>query len=161
MEEYHEEVVTTTTTTEDVPAVPEQRTTLVTPAVATTERVEQVTVDPYATRRIALYRVWQVIWMVLGIIEGLIAIRFILRLLGANPAAGFAQFIYGLTGLIIAPFIGLFPSPTYQGSVLETTSIVAMIVYALLAWLIVQIISLLFSESRTAVVTRRTGTRFR
>ncbi len=160
MEEYREEVVTTTTT-EAAPRAPEQRTTIVTPAPTTTEHIEQVMVDPYAARRLGLYRVWQVIWMVLGLVEGLLVIRFLLRLLGANPGAGFAQFIYGVTALPMAPFVALFPSPSYQGSVLEITSIVAMIVYALLAWVIFQIVLLLFSETRTGVVTRRTDTRIR
>lgn len=155
MDEYREQVVTTTTE-----EIPHTRTkTVVTPTTATTERMEQVVADPYAERRYVLYRIEQAIWLVFGIIDGLILIRFILRLLGANPAAGFAQFIYGVTALLIAPFVGLFPSPRFEGSVFEVTSIVAMIVYALLAWLIIVVLNLLFAETRTGVVTRRTDTR--
>lgn len=158
MDEYREEIVTTTTT-QEVPAAPAQTTTVVAPAAPVTEHVEQVVADPYAERRYVLFRVEQGIWLIFGIIEGLILIRFILRLLGANPAAGFAQFIYGVTALFIAPFVGLFPSPRFEGSVFEVTSIVALIVYALLAWLIVVVLNLIFAETRTGVVTRRTDTR--
>jgi YggT family protein len=159
MEKIREEVVTTSTTTSDTTAVPKPPSTVVTRPMATTERSEEVTVDPYAERRDVLYRLQQAVWLISGIVEGLIAIRFVLRLFGANPAAGFAQFVYGLTAPLIAPFVGLFPSPRFEGSVLEVTSIVALVVYALLAWVIVQLLSLLFSENRTGVVTRRTDTR--
>ncbi len=160
MEEYREEVVTTTTTTEAAPRVPAAPITVNNPWQGTTERVEQVTVDPDADRRSALYALRQAIWLVFGMIEGLIAIRFILRLLGANPEAGFAQFIYGLTGLFIAPFVGLFPSPGFEGSVLEITSVVAMLVYLLLAWVIVKVALMFLSGTRTGVLSRRTDSRF-
>jgi hypothetical protein len=159
MEEYSEEVVTTTTTTEAVPRVPVRQATVVPPATTTTQSVERVTVDPYEARRTAIYRVWQVIWLVLGIVEGLIAIRFVLRLLGANPDAGFAQLIYGLTEPLVAPFVGLFGTPRFQGSAFEFTSLVAMMVYALLAWVIVKIVWMFFSENRTGVLTHRTDYR--
>ena len=81
---------------------------------------------------------------------GLIAIRFVLRLFGASPTAGFAQFIYGVTALLVAPFAGLFGTPRFEGSVLEITSIVAIIVYALLAWLIVKVIVMFSADNRTA-----------
>ncbi len=170
MEERREETIVTTTTTPGVtPVAPVPPTTVVTtpgvvaaPVSTASQSVEEVTVDPYAARRWALYRTWQVIALLLGIVDGLIAIRFVLRLLGANAGAGFAQFIYGLTGPLMAPFIGLFGSPRFEGSVFETTALVAMIVYALLAWVIYKTIALLFSETRTGVTsTRRTDTRIR
>lgn len=152
MEEYREEVVTTTTT-EAAPRAPVAPIAVNNPRQSTTTRVQQVTVDSYAARRIALYRVWQVIWLVVGIVEGLIAIRFVLRLFGANPDAGFAQLIYGLTAPLVAPFVGLFGTPRFEGSAFEFTSLVAMIVYALLAWVIVKIILMFFSETRAGAQT--------
>jgi uncharacterized protein YggT (Ycf19 family) len=122
--------------------------------------VEQVTVDPYAARRMMLYRMKQAVWTILVFVEGLIAIRFILRLLGANPDAGFAQLMYGLTAPLVAPFVGLFGTPRFEGSAFEFTSLVAMIVYALLAWVIVRLALMVFAETRTGVVTR-TDTRIR
>lgn len=152
-----EEIVTTSTTISDSGSALEPA--VVSPRAASTERTEEVTVDPYAERRDAFYRLQQAIWLIFGFFDGLIAIRFVLRLFGANPAAGFAQFIYGLTAPLLSPFVGLFPSPRFVGSVLEVTSIVAMVVYILLAWLLIQLLSLFFRESRTGVVTRRTDTR--
>jgi hypothetical protein len=120
------------------------------------DRVEAVAYDPFESRRLAAYRITQLVYWVFGLIEGLIAIRFVLRALGANPSAGFAQFIYGITGPLVAPFYGLFGNPATQGSVLELNSIVALIVYALLAWLLAKLVWILAGETRSAIKTRST-----
>ena len=120
------------------------------------DRVESVAYDPFANRRLAAQRTVQLVYWVFGLIEGLILIRFILKALGANPSAGFAQFIYGITAPLVAPFYGLFGNPSAQGSVLELHSIVALIVYGLLAWLIAKLVWILFGETRSAVKTQAT-----
>jgi uncharacterized protein YggT (Ycf19 family) len=129
-----------------------------TPAVPVTDvdRVDTVAYDPYENRRLAGLRVTQLIYWVFGLIEALIAVRLVLKALGANPTAGFAQFIYAVTAPLIAPFVGLFGNPAYQGSVLELSSIVALIVYALVAWLLGKLVWILVGETRTAVRTHST-----
>src|SRR3989344_4784414 len=57
-----------------------------------------------------LYRTTQVVWYVFGVIEGLLAIRFFLKLLAANPAAGFTRLIYDMTEIFAAPFLFVFPA---------------------------------------------------
>ena len=122
------------------------------PAVAA-EHVDAVVSDPYAPRRGLVYKLVQAVYLIFGIIEGLIAIRFILRALGANPGNSFAAFIYGVTAPLIAPFVGLFGTPQYQGGVLELHSIVAILIYALLAWVIAKVLWLLLGETRSGVST--------
>jgi uncharacterized protein YggT (Ycf19 family) len=90
----------------------------------------------------AYYRVIQVVWWVVGVIDTLIAIRFLLRLFGANPAP-FVRFIYDLTWPLVAPFHGIFNTAQVDRSVLEPESIVAIIVYLLLAWGVVSLIRIL------------------
>ena len=121
-----------------------------TPPAAERDVVVIQTPAQIATRRTALLKIQQIIYLILGVMEGLITIRFLLRLFAANPAAGFAQFIYGVTGPMLFPFYGLFPTPQFEGSVMEVISIVAMLVYALLAWLVIRIMWLLFEKSRPA-----------
>ena len=123
---------------------------------ASVDRAEAVAYDPYAGRRMAAYRVTQLIYWIFGLIEGLIAIRFVLKALGANPNAGFAEFIYGITAPLVAPFVGLFGNPTSQGSMLEMASIVALIVYALVAWLLGKLAWIVLADNRSAVKTRTT-----
>ena len=120
------------------------------------ERLDAVAYDPYEGRRVAAARLAQLVYWVFGLIEGLIAIRLVLKALGANPAAGFSSFIYGITAPLIAPFTGLFSNPSYQNSVLELSSIVALIVYALAAWLLGRLVWILVGESRSAIRTHST-----
>lgn len=95
---------------------------------------QTVYTDALPTRVTTITRVQQIIYLVFSIIEALLAIRFILMLLGANPQAGFAALIYGLTAPFLLPFAGLFGQPAAGGSVIETNTIVALVVYPLLAW---------------------------
>jgi hypothetical protein len=69
----------------------------------------------------------------LGIIEVLLAFRFVLKLLGANAAAGFTSFIYSITHIFAAPFLSVFRISNVAGSVFEWTTILAMLVYWVLA----------------------------
>lgn len=96
---------------------------------------------PNATRTVQTSRaggslmLYRVIWLIAGIIIGLLALRIILLLLAANQGAPFVDFVYGLSGVFAWPFYGIFGyTPQYGQSVLEISSIVAIIVYALIAW---------------------------
>lgn len=86
-----------------------------------------------------LYRGTQIVWYILGIIEALLAFRFILKLLGANPNAGFTEFIYSVTHPFAAPFLNVFSIPRVEGSVLEWTTLLAMLVYYLIALAIIKL----------------------
>jgi uncharacterized protein YggT (Ycf19 family) len=125
------------------------------------DRTATTAYDPYAGRRDASYRLIQAIYLVFGIIEALVAIRVLLRLLGANANAGFAQFIYGVTAPLVAPFAGLFGNPQTGGSVLELHSIVALVVYAVVAWLLAKLLWVVLGETRSAVRTASTSVQTR
>lgn len=71
-----------------------------------------------------------------AVLEGLFAIRFALKLLGANPENAFASLVYSVTDLFLRPFEGLIGTPQAEGMVLELTTVVAMVVYALAFWVI-------------------------
>jgi len=86
-----------------------------------------------------LYRGTQIVWYVLGIVEVLLAFRFVLKLLGANPDAGFSSFIYGVTYVFAAPFLSVFRVTQVAGSVLEWTTLLAMFVYLVLAYGIIKL----------------------
>jgi uncharacterized protein YggT (Ycf19 family) len=80
------------------------------------------------------------VYFVLGVLEVLIGLRVLLRLFGANPFAGFTTLIYDITYPFVALFQGVFPTPHGYGSALEISSLLAMAIYALLAWGIVRLI---------------------
>jgi uncharacterized protein YggT (Ycf19 family) len=84
-----------------------------------------------------------IVWFVLGIVEALLIIRVVLKALGANPAAGFSQLVYSVSAPLVLPFQGIFPTPVTSRSVLELSALVAIVVYALIAWGIVRLITIL------------------
>jgi hypothetical protein len=96
--------------------------------------------DSYESARTKpLYRGTQIVWYVVGIIEAFLAFRFVLKLLGANPEAGFTSFVYGITLPFAAPFLNVFRIPRVEGSILEWTTLLAMLVYFLIALAIVKL----------------------
>ncbi len=87
-----------------------------------------------------LYRGTQIVWYILGLLESLLAIRFGLKLLGANAGAGFTSFIYNVTYPFAAPFLGVFrASRIVEGSIFEWTTLLAMLVYWLLAIAVIKL----------------------
>jgi hypothetical protein len=108
--------------------------------------------DPEKEQRIFTFKATQLIWLLFGILEALIAIRIGLLLIGANPESPIVAMIYGLTGLFLFPFTGLISSPSAGNFVFELSSLFAMLIYALLAWAIERIVWLLFYRPRGPVV---------
>lgn len=86
-----------------------------------------------------LYRGTQIVWYIVGILEALLAFRFILKLLGANPTAGFTDFIYSVTYPFAAPFLSVFNITKVEGSIFEWTTLLAMGVYWLIALAIIRL----------------------
>lgn len=86
------------------------------------------------------------VWYILGIIEIILAFRFVLKLFGANPNSGFVNFIYSVSGVLTAPFDNIFNVASVESneihSVFEPSILVAAIVYGLLAWGIVKLLNL-------------------
>lgn len=86
-----------------------------------------------------LYRGTQIVWYIVGLIEVLLAFRFVLKFLGANPGAGFSHFIYGVTYVLAAPFLSVFRISRVEGSVFEWTTLLAMFVYWLVGYGIIKL----------------------
>lgn len=77
---------------------------------------------------------------VFGVIELLILVRFVLELFGANTQSMFVQWVQQLSGIFMAPFNAIFGTQTVNGATFEWSALVAIAVYALIAWLIVALI---------------------
>lgn len=103
-------------------------------------------------QRIFSFKATQLIWLALGLIEALIAMRILLKLIGANAESLFAAFIYGFSQLFLFPFEGLVGTPAAAGMVLEISSIIAMLVYALLFWAAERIAWVIFYRPRGGLV---------
>ncbi len=115
---------------------------------------EHVTEDYAAEQRMRNYRAARVIWTVLGILEILLGLRFLLRLIATNPSNAFATFIYGITGPFVAPFRGLVGTPAVGGTVFEWTTLIAMAVYWLFFWIVVRVIQVVADRPSARTVSR-------
>ena len=86
------------------------------------------------------------VWYILGFIEIVLALRFILKLLGANPASPFVSLVYNVSGVLTVPFDSIFgvtkAAAGQTVSVFEPSILVAGVVYALIAWGIVKLITI-------------------
>ncbi len=115
---------------------------------------EQVTHDAAAERRFNWFQVNRIVWSLLGLLEVLLGLRFLLKLIAANPESGFAAFLYGITNLFIAPFSLLVGTLTVGGSILEVTTAIAMVIYALACWGIVSVLQIMADRPSARTVTR-------
>lgn len=95
----------------------------------------------YQTKK-AIFRSYQAIWYILGVIEVLLAFRVVLKLLGANAFSGFTNFIYAVSGPFALPFAGILGTTVSSDSVFEWSTLIAMAVYAVVAYGIVALFQL-------------------
>ena len=114
--------------------------------------------EPEREQRIFTFKATQLVWLVFGVLEALIALRIVLKLFGANAASPMAAFRYGFTDLFLWPFAGLLGTPQAAGMVLELSSVIAMLVYALIAWATERLIWVLFYRPRGGPVVGVTQT---
>ena len=111
-----------------------------------TEFYESMAASPTAARQdyivhnISLAE--RIVGTALAIIEVLLGLRLVFRLFGASFYNGFVQFIMNLTVPLVAPFRTMFSVSTidYQLGAFELYTLVAMIAYALLAFLVILVI---------------------
>ncbi len=124
-------------------------------------RVSEVTTsqrEPEREQRILTFKATQLIWLLFGILEALIALRVGLKLIGANPDSPIVALIYGFTYLFLFPFNGLVGSPTAGSMVLELSSMFAMLIYGLIAWAVERTVWLVFYRPSGGPVVSSTQT---
>ncbi|HVB78029.1 MAG TPA: YggT family protein [Candidatus Nitrosotalea sp.] len=98
------------------------------------------------------------VYLIFALIEGLIAIRVVMKLLAADPAAAFARAIYGLTQPLVEPFKGLFQNPIVAGvGRIEVNSLFAIVIYALIGWVLARLVALAFNQTSRVSVNQVDG----
>jgi len=95
-----------------------------------------------------LRRITGLIQLSFGVLNGLIGLRFLLKLMAANPANPFASLVYFITTPFLWMFQGLTRTPSFEGIEIEFFSLVAIVVYALIGWIIIQLMWILFSRMK-------------
>ncbi len=140
-----------------------------------TVRQETTTAEPAATQAatptssVATSRIWrtsmasvqagnyndraiQVVWWIVGLVDILLAIRFLLKLLGGSTVSGFVTFMYNITQPLVAPFHGIFNTTVQGRSILEPESLVAIAIYSLIGWGIVSLVRMMTRTRRADAV---------
>lgn len=97
------------------------------------EQVEHVTEGYAATRTLMRF-----VYLIFGVLQVLLAVRFILKLGNANSANGLVSALYGATDPLVRPFLTVFPQPNAEAQ----TEIAALLAIAFLVLVEALIIAL-------------------
>jgi len=113
---------------------------------------ETIKIAPVKREATGSQTVGYFVYFIFGALEILLIFRFVLKLLGANVSSYFVGLIYNISGIFILPFEGIFRRSLSQGlettSVLEPSTLVAIIVYAIIAWGVVKLVRILSGEQQ-------------
>lgn len=102
-----------------------------------------------ANQNSTIARIVNIVYFLFGTLLLLLAVRVVLQLIGVNAENAFASFIYELSAPFVALFASLVQNPTLGGaSVLEITTLIAMLVWAIVSWLVARFIWLVMSRPR-------------
>ena len=120
------------------------------------KEVNTVHTDPAKKGRNTTFKLTQVIWMLLGFLETVLALRFLFKLIGVNPANAFATLLYGFTDLFVTPFASLTRAPSAEGMVFEFSTLIAMLVYALVFYALERLVYVIFYRQSGPVSVKQT-----
>lgn len=91
-----------------------------------------------------------IIYFLFGVLEAFLTFRILFKVAGASLSSSFVRFVYGLSGVFIMPFEGIFRRGFSQGiettSILEPSALVALLFYALLSWGVVKLVRIMSGE---------------
>ncbi|MBD3207855.1 MAG: hypothetical protein GF370_00145 [Candidatus Nealsonbacteria bacterium] len=90
----------------------------------------------------AYYFIKKVIFRIWALVEGALFLRLVLRFLNANPLTPVVHFIYKYTAFLVVPFENIFPNKMWLGRIVETSTLSAMLGYALLMYIFSRVLSL-------------------
>lgn len=99
---------------------------------------EETSTQDGATVRFAITKLSEYLQWFLMVLEAMLGLRFLLKILGADPSGIFANFIFSLTQVLLVPFQGTAPTVplgtythTFEFSTLFAAAIYFLLFYAL------------------------------
>lgn len=104
----------------------------------------------YDTKK-AIFRTYQIIWYILGCVEVILAFRIVLKFLGANSYSGFTSFIYAISSPFALPFAGILGVTASSNMVFEWSTLIAMVVYTIVAYGLVALFQLVKPTNQNEV----------
>ena len=109
--------------------------------------------DPVVPALSPVDTIRRIVWLVFGVLQALIVLRFVLLLLGANEGNDVVAFVIGVTDPFVEPFRGMFSLDSVSGasgSVLDVAALVALVAWTLVEALILGIVGLADRRATTA-----------
>lgn len=97
----------------------------------------------------------RIVGYLLDFVQIVLGMRFVLKLLGANAVNGFVRTLYGFTEPLVWPFKSIFPAYTAGPNAFEWSVVIAMIVYAIGAYLLLRLLRFMTSDSREVTTFQR------
>lgn len=104
----------------------------------------------YGINQSTLRRVTGLIELGTLIVNSMIGLRFLLKLMAANPDNAFAQLVYFFTSPFLFIFVGLTRTPSFDGIVVEIYDLIAIMVYFVLSWVLIRLIWILFAKLKSS-----------
>ena len=95
------------------------------------------------------FRAAAVVGFIAGVVDILVAARFLGKLFGASTRSEFVSFIYSVSGPLVAPFQGIFGNGGTGANSFETADLVAIVVYAVVGWGLVMLIRIITAPRGT------------
>ena len=126
---------------------PQQQQSMIT-ADTIAEREAETRQEEARTVRYAIDKLMDFLRWFVTVLEVLLAIRFVFKLIGADPVNLFAGFLYALTDIVLSPFSTLVGSPSIRvNQAFEWSTLIAMVIYWLLFWAIIRFLRIIASPS--------------
>jgi len=110
------------------------------------EKNQPVVVEKQVDSNLLARKVTRAIWIFASVVDALLGFRFLLKLFAANPASPFAKIIYMTTDFFVYPFHNLLSNPSIGNGVFEVTTLIAVLAYIFLTWLLIQFALLIFKK---------------
>ncbi len=129
-------------------SVESQRESYVDPAGNQVENRVETYEDKNIQKANLRYWITNILYFVLGVLEVILGLRFIFRLLGANAYNAFILFLYNFSHVFVGPFNNIFNDQTIGSkSVFELSTLIAMLIYALIFWGLVSLARVLLAPT--------------
>ncbi|MEZ4670650.1 MAG: hypothetical protein R3E39_22330 [Anaerolineae bacterium] len=107
------------------------------------EQKRRVVESAPSTRQVLVSRFTKFMWLIATIIVVMLATRFVLVLINANPATEFVQLIMRVTQGLVQPFSGIVNTPG-----VDVAAVIAILVVVVIFWVVTYLFRLLFSDTR-------------
>jgi hypothetical protein len=91
-------------------------------------------------QRIVYDKIANVVWLITFFILAIITLRVVLLLINANEENAFVSWVYDTSEFFVRPFLGITEDPSFNGAVFEVNSLIAMLIYILLIYGILQLV---------------------